>query len=640
LTALVALSTLTHWLAGRRLDGLWILPDEGVYATRATDLWRHGSLPLLHGQGSGYGVLYPLIAGLPLSLGSVAHGYAALKLVQALVMSLAAVPVFVFGRRLMPAGYALVAATLTVASPLLLYSGLVMTEVLFYPLAAAALLAVASAVSAATVRSQVVAFAAILAAALTRPQAVVFVGIFAAAILLDAVCARDRSLLYSFWPTWLVVGGSAVALIAFPSLVGSYADTLRGGYPVGAGLRLSFEHLSFVALASGLVPAVAVALLTARATRGLERDPTARALISVCASASVLLSVQVGFYAARYAPHLLGRDLAPLPPLLFLAFALWLARGAPRTAVSGPLAAFGVLALVLLSPWNTLVSPGAFADTPDLLLIARLHGHQPVNVVIVFSLLMLAVFVGLPRRASLLAAVSVVVVLISSSAVASNELHRVVSGAQTVLGPDRSWIDRNADANVGYVYAGESYWNVVWQERFWNRRIDRVYSIEPNSIPGPIQQTAVRVAVDGRMPIAERYIVAADRLAFVGTPVAHLAQEGLDISGLTLWKLSGPARLSTVKNNVQPNGDMTRPATITVYRCTDGRLELTLIPKATNVVRVLLDGRVVLRQSLRGLKAWHGAIRVPATSDRPKCTFTIVPTPLLGSTNITFRRGA
>ena len=146
LSAVVVGSTILHWLAARRFGGLWILPDEGIYATRATDLWRHGSLPLRHGQG-GYGILYPLLIGAPLSLGSVAHGYAALKLLQAFVVSLAAVPVFVIGRRLMADRYALLASVLTVAAPVLLYSGLVMTEVLFYPVAACALLVIAYAVS-------------------------------------------------------------------------------------------------------------------------------------------------------------------------------------------------------------------------------------------------------------------------------------------------------------------------------------------------------------------------------------------------------------------------------------------------------------------------------------------------------------
>ena len=147
LTALIGLSLLVHWLAARRFGGLWIMPDETIYAHRALRLYHEGSLPILGGQGAGYGLLYPVVAGLPLSLGSFATGDAWLKPLQALVVSLAAIPVFVYSRRLMPDAYALVAAALTLASPLLLYSGLVMTEVVFYPVAALALLSVARAVA-------------------------------------------------------------------------------------------------------------------------------------------------------------------------------------------------------------------------------------------------------------------------------------------------------------------------------------------------------------------------------------------------------------------------------------------------------------------------------------------------------------
>jgi hypothetical protein len=639
LVALVGASTVAHWLAGRRVDGLWILPDEGVYAQRALDLWRHGSLPLLHGAGAGYGVLYPLLAGGPLSLGSAAHGYALLKPVQAFVVSLAAVPVFVFGRRLMPSGYSLVAAALTVASPLLLYSGLVMTEVLFYPVATVALLAIAAAVAAGTLRAQALALVAILAAALTRPQAVVFVAVLALAILVDAAVARDGSRLRAFWPTWVVSAAAAVAFAAVPGLVGSYSEAVRGSYPLVAGLRLSFEHLSFIALATGLVPFAALVLLAAEAARGREREPLARAFLAVSVTTCVVLSLQVGFFAARFAPHLLGRDLAALPPLLFLGFALWLSRGAPRTALSGSLAAFVVLALVLLTPWNSLAVPEAFADSFDLLLVARVHGHAPADVVTVFALAMAALLVFLPRRARLVSAAAVFAVLVLASVVAANEVAGAVTGAQTVLGPDRSWIDTAARGKVAYLYAGEQYWNVAWQEQFWNRRIDRVYSVEPTAVPGALRQTPVRVSREGYLPIGERYVVAADRLEFVGSPVAHLSQTGLDVSGLTLWQLARPARLSLVENGVQPNGDMTHPAKLTVYGCAGGRLELTLLPKATNVLRILLNGRLALRQVIGGRDSWQATVQVPPTEKSARCTFTIIPAPLLGSTRIAFVRG-
>ena len=121
------------------------MPDEAIYAIRGLTFWQHGSLPLFGASGSGYSALYPAFAGGPLSIGSAATGYAVLKAVQALVMSLAAWPVYAYTRKLVAEEYALLAAALTLACPLVLFSGLVMTEVLYYPLAALALLASARA---------------------------------------------------------------------------------------------------------------------------------------------------------------------------------------------------------------------------------------------------------------------------------------------------------------------------------------------------------------------------------------------------------------------------------------------------------------------------------------------------------------
>ena len=143
LLGVLALSAFLHWLAVRSIHGPWIVPDEMIYAERALTAWHAGPWSLLHGTGAGYGVLYPLVAGVPLSIGRTPQSYTLLKLVQPIVVSLAVVPVFVGCRRLMSVRWALVAATLTAASPLLLYSGFVMTEVLFYPLAVLTLFAIA-----------------------------------------------------------------------------------------------------------------------------------------------------------------------------------------------------------------------------------------------------------------------------------------------------------------------------------------------------------------------------------------------------------------------------------------------------------------------------------------------------------------
>jgi hypothetical protein len=636
LPALVGLSTLAHWLAGQRLNGLWIMPDEAIYAARGETLWRDGPWPLLHGAGSGYGLLYPLLAGLPLSVGNFARGYDALKLLQALVMSLAAVPVFLYGRRLMPPGYALLAAALTVSSPLLLYSGLVMTEVLFYPLSALALLAVARAVETAAKRNQVIALVLVGLAIATRVQAVVFLGVFAGAVGVDALLARTTRRLRSFWPVWLVLVVAGVGAAAAPGVLGAYSVTLHGGYPIGASLRLSYYHFAYAILMVAVVPVAAAAVLLVEAAQGRLRDPATRALLGVTGCAMVLVCAQVGFFSARYAPHLLGRNLAPLPPLLFLLFAAWLARGAPRPRVAGAATAVLLLAIIVFAPWNSLIVEEALPDSFGLALV-QWACWAPADTVAISAAALLLIFVMLPRRLTVVLPALVLSALIASSALASNMIAERTQVDQNVLvGSPRRWIDQHATEPVAYLL-NDPGWNVVWQQRFWNHRINDVFTLTPSAVPGPMKQKRVTVPRSGRLPIHDRLIVSSGTDTFVGTAIAHQSL-GPDSYGLTLWHLDRPPALSTITQNVKPNGDMFGPGQVTAFNCQGGSLNLTLLPKETDTLEIYLNRRLVVRQRIAGEPSWHGTVAVPPSPHTEVCHFQIIGRPLLGSTVIEFER--
>jgi hypothetical protein len=632
------LSGCLHWAAVRGIHGPWIVPDELIYAARGLQFWHEGPASLLRGSDAGYGLLYPMVAGVPLSLGRTTQAYDLLKLVQPFVVSLAAVPVFVYSRRLMPVSWALVAAALTCASPLLLYSGFVMTEVLFYPLSASTLFAIAYAVETGTERDQGLALVLILAAVLTRSQAVLFAAVLPTAAALEAVMSRDFGRLRRFWPSALVLACGVVALAAFPGLVGAYGETLRNGYPFVSGLRLTLDHLAYVALSVAIVPAAALIALSIDAFRGSEAAASARALLAVTIAAVAGLALQVGFFAARYAPHLLGRDLTPLPPLLFTVFALWLSRGAPRRLLAAAVGAYGLLALILLVPWNTLVASVAFPDSFDLIVIAKVPWSAATTIMVV-AIVVLTAFVFLPRRPAVVVLPALtLLVLIASSAVAARELRRTAHARSLeVVGVQPDWIDRSVHGPVAYVYGGEQLWTAPWLERFWNRRIDEMLTLGGTRIPGPIAQRLVTLPANGVLPTRNRYVVAADRFTFVGTKLAHLAQSGVDVTGLTLWRLEGPPRVSTITQGVQPNGDMTHPATVSVYDCRRGELRMTLIPKASPRLVIRLDGRPALDTPISGF-SWTGSVPVPPSRDARLCTFTIYPQPLLGSTAIAFSR--
>jgi hypothetical protein len=207
-----------------------------------------------------------------------------------------------------------------------------------------------------------------------------------------------------------------------------------------------------------------------------------------------------------------------------------------------------------------------------------------------------------------------------------------------LLGTPRNWVDRSVRANVTYLYDGEAEWNSVWMQRFWNTRIAHVLSLPPARVPGPMPQTRRAPTPAGLLAVTDRYLIAPDRFAFDGTPVAtHL--RGPDLAPLTLWRLNGPPRLAMVTTGFEPNGDLIAPAhgTIVVYGCSGGRLDLTLLPKATDVVTVRLDGKVALRRRIGGLDSWHGSVPVPR-AHRDVCRFTIHGGALLGSTVRRFER--
>src|SRR5512139_710394 len=175
LAGLVVLSAGLRFWAASGIPTPWIAPDEMFYALLGRSLWEHGSLNVLGGPTPFYSFVYPALAGLPLSLGSVHAGYTALKALQAVVMSLAAVPVYLWGRSLMRRGWALAAAALTLAIPGLGYSGLVMTEVAFYPLLVVTAWATARALADPTPRRQALLIGAAALLVATRLQALVLV---------------------------------------------------------------------------------------------------------------------------------------------------------------------------------------------------------------------------------------------------------------------------------------------------------------------------------------------------------------------------------------------------------------------------------------------------------------------------------
>ena len=167
----------------RHMLAPFIMTDELTYSELGRSLAAAGSFGIRDVPTSGYGLLYPvLIAPAYALFDSLPEAHGAVKAINAVLMSSAAIPAFFLALRVLRPGLSLFAALLAVALPSLAYTGTVMTENAFYPAfllvawalvrmlerptRAAQLLALALAGGAVLIRVQAV---ALLLAVLTAP---------------------------------------------------------------------------------------------------------------------------------------------------------------------------------------------------------------------------------------------------------------------------------------------------------------------------------------------------------------------------------------------------------------------------------------------------------------------------------------
>jgi hypothetical protein len=621
---LVLVSTLLRFWAATRIPTPWIAPDELIYAELSRSLWEHGTLHLLGRPTSFFSFVYPALAGGPLSLRDVHLGYTLLKELQALLVSLTAIPVFLWGRSFVSPRLALAAAALAVAIPDLAYSGLILTDVALYPVLVLAAWASAAVLARPTLARQGLLVAAIGLAAATRLQAAVLVPAFVTAVGVKALLDRELRWAVRLWPTFAGFAALGAGWAAWQLRNGGPASKLFGAYQAAGEIHYSFGdavrfclyHAGDVLLFTGVVPICALAVLLAVRPAGAE----ARAYLAVAVSMTVWLVAEVGVFASRHVGHLAERNLFALAPILFLALALWLDRGAPRPLFPTAAAVVGALLLVAYLPMARLVTAATIPDALTLIPLHRLHVHAPGLglrlVAIVLAAVAAAAFALVPRRLAWLLPAALLAVFAAASVSAS----RVVAAEATLVQPGTvgahpRWIDEHADGPVAYLYTGDVYWNSVWESLFWNRRLDRVYDLLLAAVPGGIPQDSLGPYGDGRLvdkfghgPRVS-YVVASDSLLFAGRRIADAG------NGISLWRVDPPFRLRRWTQNVRFDGTVERHAKLVVYGCRGGTFRLTLQASAPRRITLLRNER---RYASAGLRPGStSTFVVPAEAPRP-----------------------
>jgi len=658
LAILVLASTVARFLLSRGVENPWIAPDEHLYGLLGRSLVAGDGLRVLGETVPYYSLLYPLLVGGPLAVGGLTWGITVVQGIQALLMSAAAIPVYLWTKPLAGARYGLVAAGLTVLVPGLAYSGLLMSEALYYPVATLAVWSMAASLESPTFVRQALFLGALALALATRLQAIGLVAAFVVALGLLSLAERSTTPIRRVLPTLLVVGLASAAWAAvriatggLGELVGAYAPLIEAhAYAPGRLAESISWHSGLVVVLTVGIPLVAAGIFVIDTMRGRERDPGVRALVVTAVAYAGVTVLEVGAFASRFVEDVTERQLLSVVPPLFAVFAVWLHRGAPRPQPATAVVAWVVAAAALLVPVGRLAVPAAAPNSPSTIGLERLSRVVSETWVEITHtgaaalVLLIAVFV--PRRLVPATAVVVAGVLVAGTVLASGELRTLSRQTDSLefAGESRDWIDRTGVGSVALVQTGDRPWTTAWFQTFWNDSIDAVTSFAEAEVPGAMPQSVVGPAPDGRLvePSGEAfdppYAVAPSTVSIAGEPLASLAPT--DRPGLTLWRVDPPLRVRQWVRSLKPNGDLVSDvARIDVFDCSAGRLELTVLGKQGLPFRIRVNGALAAERSVPSGEVWRPVVPAPAAAREPAtCVYELESDGLVGVTRAEFVR--
>ncbi len=579
LFGLVAVSALARGLVARGVRSPWIFPDELIYSSLGKSVASSAGLAIRGVHTTAYSVVYPLLLSLPFAGRDPAAGYAAAKWTDAVVMSLAAVPVFLLARRLLPRWLSLIAAAFALLIPSMAYTGVLMTENAFYPLFLLALLAIVRTIERPTVRRQLATLLAIGLAYLTRAQGIVLVPVLLLAVALFVLSGPSRNGRWSaarrelgrFLPTVFVLAAAVLAVLgeelargeSAAAFLGTYSTTVQS-YPLAKVPRWVASQLAELELYLGFLPFVPAIIVASALLRRKSTDGPRRAVAAVAVAAVVCVLLLVAVFSAgpgeqasststypKLGTMLHERYLFYLAPLYLVFFLYWLYR---RRDFSGRiLGALIVVAVVLpLSLPYARVRTNADFEALALLpwnnnLIAP--RHVPLALAVTAAILLPLLFV---RRGTivLLQVGLVVVILWFVGSVATHEIRSASLQLPSSRVAAPSWIDRAVPRGerVAALWIRSPGWSTatalghehdLWRAEFFNASVGPfLYAGTPMHYGLP--ETAARLS-DGRLILQSRaaagirYLLVASPVALDGRVVARDRK-----AGLRLYRLRRP----------------------------------------------------------------------------------------------------
>ncbi len=597
LTAIVVISAAIRIALGRHVIAPWIMVDELIYSELAKSFAATGHFEIRGVASNGYGFVYPaLIAPAWKLFGPMPTVYAVAKGINAVVMSLAAIPAYFLARRLVSPGLALCAAVLAVAIPPMLYTSELMTENAFYPLFLVVALALVATLERPTPLRQVGVLALCGLAFATRQQAVAVVPAVAIAPVLLGWIERDlRRQLRAWLTTYVILAVGVVVVVGGTVARGRSPLTLLGAYRAATSIPFSATsilhyllwHIAELDLALAVVPFVALLALWLAPRAG---TPGARAFVAATLPLTVLLVVEVAIFASTQSERIEERNMFYVMPFALIALLAFVERDVIVRRHRAVLAAALVGgALPVAIPLGRFINDTALSDTFGLMpwwwIQDRGIDFATLRwVALAGGLVVAAVFVLVPRRYAMTLVGIVAVYFVLTGAVVQNGRHGIVQASRGSLfaaihEPHYDWVDRavGRNADVTLVWNNGGVIQRVWENEFFNRSI-KSYADTNGAEAGNLPAAMLTLRPSGDIvtatgaPATAKYALAAQTSYLAGKTVAE--DEG---TGMVVVRVSNPLIQLVKVTGLYPTDTWSgRRVTYFRRRCTGGSLSVQL----------------------------------------------------------------
>jgi hypothetical protein len=561
----------------------WLFKDELQNADLQRAIAHSGRAAVL-GQRAYFESLYNYVLAPVWWLHNTHTAYAALKVVNSVVMTSALFPVYFLARMVVGRPAALFAATTAAVVPAFVYTSFVVEEPAAYPWAALCFFLIAKALSTRRRRLVVLAGIASLIAPLVRSELAAVLGVYALAAFFLWWTSPRASAWRARWSRWDWVGAVVLGvgvLVVFNAMASSHSHEwlIATGYLRRRMIDYGLWAAGALTIGLGVFPVVAGIAALFRGRDAPPRTADERAFTAVFAGGVIAFgwytAVKAAFITLSLGRLVEERNLIYVSPLVLVAASIWLERPRVRpVAVAG--AAGFVLYLILRTPYE--MNYHYYADAPGLGILQSANRnlswtpHTARNVLLTMLVLsvclLLAPRLVRGRRTLVQAIVATVAVLVLAwnvtaqvtSASASNTFSNEFTAH---IDPPLDWLDSTVQGQP-VLYLGQSIsdQNGLQILEFWNRSIEHVWSLD-GTAPAPTLSPDL-AQTDGRLfpgaPPGVHYVLAEPGVDVVGTTVA--THYHTDAGTRKLWRVvrfSPPLRLAHSVLGLQPDAWIISP---------------------------------------------------------------------------------